>query len=474
MGSFSEKTDLSVDLPDVLKKLNPADINPEDFKAYLSLSTTNWTRIAPGLKYLLHYPYGCIEQTSSGIIPLVGIRELVNSGTIPGIKIEQVDQFVNRGVERLLSMQLPGGGFSYWPGGAETSWWGSMYATFALIQARQAGLKVPEARLKAALKFIRDGVFKQEDTNGIEEQTWTREYALLNLAMGDTLSAAELEPFFRDYNSLSNQAKALLLLAAKKTQYLPQKKIADMVAALDPKLDMEKTSYDVSSTREIAICLMSAVESGSAAKKADSWAGMLLRGLQPDGKWTSTADTGWCLLALSKYYRGKDTGKPKTIKLKIDQGGEKPVEVTISDASAFVEIDPRRFLDKGKIHITAASKELINYNLSVTYPDLVTDPSTLNKGFTLNKKIENLNGKDEIRIGDVLRVTVEIGILSRSKQKSYDTFEYLALEDPVPAGLVPVNSELATEGAEEGRRTTGPSWREGFSDFTPDVHGISR
>ena len=141
--------------------------------------------------------------------------------------------------------------------------------------------------------------------------------------MGEMISAAELEPFFRDYNSLSNQAKALLLLAAKKTQYLPQKKLADMVNALDPKLDAEKTSYDVSSAREIAVCLMAAVESGAAAKKADSWAGMLLRGLQPDGKWTSTADTGWCLLALSKYYRGKDAGKPKTVKLKIDQAWRK-------------------------------------------------------------------------------------------------------------------------------------------------------
>ncbi len=467
VGSFSEKTDLSVDLPDILKTLNPADVNPADFKAYLSLSTTNWARIAPGLKYLLNYPYGCVEQTSSGIIPLVGIRELVSSGTIPGTKIEQVDQFLGKGVERLLSMQLQGGGFSYWPGGSDSSWWGSMYATFALIEARQAGLKVPEERLKAALSYIRDGVFKKEDTNGAEEETWTREFALLNLAMGEMLSAAELEPFFRNYNSLGNQAKALLLMAAQKTQYLPQKKIAEMVAALDPKPDAQRINYYDSSFREVAVCLIAAVEAGAGSKKADAWAGILLRGLQPDGKWISTADTGWCLLALSKYFRGKDTHKAKTVKIKIDYGGEKPVEATVSDSSAFVEVDPRKFLDKGKIHITAAPKELINYNLAVTYPDLVTDPSALSKGFTLNKKIENLNGTDEIRVGDVLRVTVEIGILSRSKQASYDDFEYLALEDPVPAGLVPVNSELATEGAEESRRTTEPSWREGFSDFTP-------
>ncbi len=467
VGSFSEKTDLSVELPQILKQLNPADINPADFKAYLTLSTTNWARIAPGLKYLLAYPYGCIEQTSSGIIPLVAIRDLIHSGTIPGMKTEQVDQFLSKGVERLLSMQLQEGGFSYWPGGSDSSWWGGMYATFALIEARQAGLKVPEARLKAALTYIRDGIFKKEDTNEGADEDWTREFGLLNLAMGEMLSAAELEPFFRNYNSLSNQAKALLLLAAKKTQYLPQKKIVEMVAALDPKPDAGRINYYDSSFREIAVCLIAAVETGAGSKKADAWAGSLLRGLQPDGKWISTADTGWCLLALSKYFHGRDTHKPKAVKVKIDYGSEKPIETTISDASAFIEIDPRKFLEKAKVHVTAAPKELVNYNLSVTYPDLTTDPSALSKGFTLNKKIENLNGADEIRVGDVLRVTVEIGIISQSKQGSYEDVEYLALEDPVPAGLVPVNSELATEGAEESRRTTEPSWREGFSDFTP-------
>ena len=467
LGSFSEKTELVADLPSVLKTLNPKEINPEDFKAHLGLSTTNWTRIAPGLKYLLDYPYGCVEQTSSGVIPLAGIRGLIKSGTIPGIKVEHVDQFLKRGIERLLSMQLQNGSFSYWPGGSDTSWWGTMYATFALISAREAGYSVPEAGLKKALKFIRDSLFT-EDNNRVEAATWAREYALLNLAVGQMLSPAELEPFFRDYNSLNNQAKALLLLAAKKTGYLPEKKIGEMVAALDPKLDAERTNYYDSSFREIALCLMVALETGSAPKKADSWAGLLMRGLQPDGKWTSTADTGWCLLALSKYYHGREAGKHKEIRLRIDYGKEKPVEAVVSEAAAFVEVDARRLLDKGKILITSDSKDLVHYSLSITYPDLITDPSELNRGFILNKKIENMNGKTEIRVGDVLRVTLEIGILSRAKQKYDGRFEYLALEDPVPAGLVPINSELATEGAEKSRGTSGQgTWREGFFDFSP-------
>ena len=151
--------------PDALKALKPEDINPGDFKANLSFSTTNWTRIAPGLKYLLRYPYGCIEQTSSGIIPLAGIRDLTRSKVIPGVSVEDVDRFLKRGVERLLSMQLAGGGFSYWPGELNTSWWGTMYASFALITARQAGYEVPEESLKRALTFLHDNLFKKKESD---------------------------------------------------------------------------------------------------------------------------------------------------------------------------------------------------------------------------------------------------------------------------------------------------------------------
>lgn len=468
MGSFTQRTDISAALPDALKAMKPEDINPGDFKANLSFSTTNWTRIAPGLKYLLRYPYGCIEQTSSGIIPLAGIRDLARSKVIPGVSVEEVDRFLKRGVERLLSMQLAGGGFSYWPGELNTSWWGTMYASFALITARQAGYEVPEESLKRALTFLHENLFKKKESDKYHGATWTRELALFNLAAGKMLSAQELEPFFQEYDSLNDEGKALLILSAKEVGYLQQDKLKEMVTQLNPKFDPNRTDYHNSSFRELAVCLMAALETGAASKEADSWAGYLLRGLKPDGRWSSTADTGWCLLALSKYYRGKETKKVGSVRLWIDYGGDKPEEMTVSEAAAYLELDPRKLLQKGTIRVESDSKDLLNYALSITYPDVVTDPSQLIAGFTLRKKMENLNGKEEIRLGDVVRVTLEIGITRPEKEGRYESFEYLALEDPVPAGLVPINSELKTEGVErQGSTRQADSWRDGFYDFTP-------
>ena len=469
IGDFTQKTHIAVVLPEELKHLDPRDVNPEDFKAHLVLSTTNWAKIAPGLRYMLTYPYGCIEQTSSGVIPLAGLRSLVTAGTIPGIKIEEVDKFLKQGVERLLSMQLASGGFVYWPGQLETTWWGSMYAVYALTLAREAGFEVPEERLDKALGFLREGLFTKEGPDRYHGSTWTKEYALFNLAMNKKLTSQELEPFFREYDSLTWQGKSLLLLAAKKTGYLPQPKLAEMVQKLSPKLQPAHFDYNNSSYRELAMCLLAAVDTGSAAANADAWAGELLRGLKPEGRWFSTADTGWCLFALSRYYQSKKWDKPARAVIKMHYAGENPSDISVSDASASVEIDPRKLLEKGRIDLESDSKTLVNYTLTVIYPDLVNDPAKLSKGFSLRKKIENLNGKDEVRVGDVLRVTLEMGLVDPSAAKYYSGgFEYLALEDPVPAGLVPINSELKTEGVNKEEATgEGRSSGDYVDDFTP-------
>jgi len=468
LGSFSERTEIPAVMPDVLKRLNPKDINPGDLKAYMILSTTNWLRVAPGLKYLLHYPYGCIEQTSSGVIPLAGLRALVKAGIFPGVTSAQVDEFLGGGVERLLSMQTQSGGFAYWPGSLDDSWWGTMYATFALISSRNAGYEVPADRLTKALEFLHKGLFEKDEGDRYHGGAWTRQMALYNLAMGNKLSHEELAPFFEKYDSVGEMPKALLLLAAKKNGYLPDARLKQLVEKLNPRLDANLTDYYNSSYRELAVCLLAALEIGGAGQKADKWTGLILSGLRPEGRWISTADTGWCLMALGRYYREKESKSSQPVKVRLHYGQEKPTALTLTETSSYVDLDPKALLDAGKVKVESDSKRLVNYTLYFTYPDMVTDPGLLSKGFMLRKKMENLNGKEEIRVGDVVRVTLEIGLLDPAVRYQSRGFEYLALEDPVPAGLVPINSELASEGqeSEESKEGRG-SYRDGFYDFTP-------
>jgi alpha-2-macroglobulin len=470
LGDFTDKSELMAALPEYLATMDPQALNPMDFKALLSFSRTSWSKLAPGLKYLLNYPYGCIEQTSSGVIPLAGIKGLVKAGLFQGVTEAEVDKYLQGGVDRILAMQTQNGGFGYWPGDQEPSWWGSLYATFALLNTKQAGLEIPEDRLHKALSYIREGVFDKHSSS----DHWTDELGLFALAAGGKLSPQELDRHFEGFDALNNQSKAYLLMAAHKVGYADKKKLLGMAQKLDPKFHPDRINYYDSTYREMAVCLMAGIELGLPHEKTDVWAGSLMRGLKPEGRWGSTADTGWCLLALSDYYKGKAPGKQKSSKVTVTYG-DKSEEFTLAEVVKDLELDARTLLKNPVITMRSDSKDMIHATLTLVYPEEQKEEKEPKGPLHLTKIIENLNGGDEIRVGDVVRVTLTVNLSGDQYDKTY---EYLALEDPVPAGLVAINSELKTEGMESRPRTEeddenqyGRYYYSG-SEFTPSFQEI--
>jgi hypothetical protein len=72
----------------------------------------------------------------------------------PDISMEKYRDMITSGIRRIISMQTPSGGFSFWPGRGKPAPWASAYATFVLLEAEKAGFFVPKPVLKAALNYI--------------------------------------------------------------------------------------------------------------------------------------------------------------------------------------------------------------------------------------------------------------------------------------------------------------------------------
>lgn len=105
------------------------------------------------LKYLVRYPHGCIEQTTSTVRPMLfasALMESVDPTAVDG----NVEGFVRAGISRVLAMQTPSGGFSYWPGNTEPVAWGTAYGMHMLLDAKDAGFEVPQDRLDDALAWV--------------------------------------------------------------------------------------------------------------------------------------------------------------------------------------------------------------------------------------------------------------------------------------------------------------------------------
>ena len=113
--------------PDLLAHVDPVLLEGEDGTIQVNVSTTRLSELNDGVDALLHYPYGCVEQTTSSLMPWLALKDFRD--VLPQLRRtpEQVDNAVAHGVDRLIGMQTEGGGLAYWPDvtGRDPSPWGS-------------------------------------------------------------------------------------------------------------------------------------------------------------------------------------------------------------------------------------------------------------------------------------------------------------------------------------------------------------
>lgn len=139
------------------------------------------------LKYLVRYPYGCIEQTTSSTRPLLYVKTLAPDLVRTVAADRTLDDMVTHGVQRVLAMQTPSGGFSYWPGGGSPVVWGSTYGTHLLLDARDAGYAVPAQAVDDAVGWL---VRQLDRPSGVSEHERAYAHYLVARAGRPQLAAA--------------------------------------------------------------------------------------------------------------------------------------------------------------------------------------------------------------------------------------------------------------------------------------------
>jgi uncharacterized protein YfaS (alpha-2-macroglobulin family) len=92
------------------------------------------------LGYLIHYPYGCVEQTTSSVFPQLFLNKLLSLSTQ---QKNETDKNIKAGVARLKTFQLNDGSLSYWQGDHETNDWGTSYAGHFMLEAERIGYILP-------------------------------------------------------------------------------------------------------------------------------------------------------------------------------------------------------------------------------------------------------------------------------------------------------------------------------------------
>lgn len=129
---------------------------PSTFLQTVYVSMRPSINLVGALEYVIHYPYGCLEQTTSSAFPLIPLKELAKQVAFKNTSLgDEAPDLIEAAVSRILSMQRYNG-FAMWPGAYDVVKYESVYASHFLVEAANAGYKIPADVIPFCASFLED------------------------------------------------------------------------------------------------------------------------------------------------------------------------------------------------------------------------------------------------------------------------------------------------------------------------------
>ena len=471
-------THLKADEPNenLVKDVNPALLEGEGSLS-LGISNSRLYEARDALDYLLHYPYGCVEQTTSATMPwlALGKYEPLFPDQLGDGKAKQV---VQAGVDKLLQMTTDEGGLAYWPGGTESSFWGSAYGGLLLLRARDQGADVPADTINKLVEFLSKklrGLDEEKDLYNITDSA----LALYTLAKAGKPEPAYQNLLFGRREHLPEIAKLYLALSMCLSN-APEQQIKDTLgwrpaehpapARTDSKAKAagakSKSETKARTTPAPAPAPHPVVWShwaGNGANKAlrlicythlgltedaEHLAVSILQSRNGRGEWGNTFTNAWTLTALAAYERSlKKVGEPLAATGHWDTQTI-PLNLAAGFSSTHVNFALNQALSAKPLSVQLpAGREIYGRIEARSFPPQRAFAGE-NKGYAIERSYEELNmdgstsGTDDLRVGDMVVVTLKIEIGGGDR--------YLAIDDALPAVFEAINPEFGTQSEREG------------------------
>lgn len=281
----------------------PAGWLPASLSVSGSLSATPSLQMGRALDYVVHYPYGCLEQTVSGAFPLLYAGEWAGRLLPSSQAIGETGAWVKSALGRVWSMQQENGGFALWPFARGVEEDASLYAVHFLVEARAAGFEVSADRLDLALEWVRDRLDRPVPADA-SENDWilamqNRAYMCHILALAGRPDSGWNSRLREQSARLNFAARAhaasALLLEGEPRRALP---LMESMALPVTRARVPGRLLD-SDVRDAALLLGAWLEVDP-ENEAVMRLAQYLRGRQRDGHWGNTQDDALALLAFGK------------------------------------------------------------------------------------------------------------------------------------------------------------------------------
>jgi uncharacterized protein YfaS (alpha-2-macroglobulin family) len=439
----------------------------------VNVANSRLNELAEAIARLLHYPYGCVEQTGSSMLPWIVSRDMPALLPLLHRGPNEVESVIHKGVARLFTMQTQSGGLGYWPGAREPLLWASAYGGFVLALAQRHSVNVPEAEFDQLMKYLSD----QLRTVGSDPAELSDlPLALYALAVAGRAEPAYCEKLYGLREKLSAENRALLALASLEIGS-PVLMTRDLLAA-KTKGHHDYDDFDCPA-REQAIRLMAWTKCTDSSPRVSRQMGEdpLIESLSADlmreareGHWGTTQGDAWAVLALTEYCRSVENGRKDAEGRLVWRGQSVPFRLN-KDVNCFSTVFTLTNSVESPLLLVNESGGRLFTSVTIEARSPVPQQPRQYQGFGLQRSYERLDDDNHawplaqsasaaphstLRVGDRVLITLRLAVREPAR--------YVVVDDALPSILEAVNPDFRTQGA----RGPAPAGNEGdywLADF---------
>jgi alpha-2-macroglobulin len=364
------------------------------------------------LKFLMTYPHGCIEQTTSAVFPQLYLGSLIE---LTSEQKKKIDENIRAGIDRLRSFQLANGGLTYWPG--ESGYaddWGTNYAGHFMIEAQAKGYSLPGGFLKGWIEFQKDRANEWSANLSGDQSYYYSSNELIQAYRLYTLALAG-KPALGAMNRMHEMSK--ISLAAKwrlaAAYYLAGRPdiAKELVSKIGTHIEPYKElSYTYGSTERDEAMILETLCLINDLTNAKSILTQIASNLASEN-WYSTQTTAYSLLAIAKFTSTSEGSNKLNYKVQFNNGKSEKISSESPFSQQKIKVSGAT---NGNVKVTnSGSKRLFvklqldgiplsgvetdaenALNLNINYLDMdgnKMDPSTIKQGtdFIAEVKVHN-------------------------------------------------------------------------------------
>lgn len=447
-GSFSASYDMSIEVrlpnPPVTRTVGES-VEPgkswETSAPLFGLTGTNSATVefytippvdlSRRIRYLITYPHGCLEQTTSSVFPQLYLGEFID---LSKEKTAEIEQNIRTGIERIRQFQHAEGGMVYWPVAQSVDEWATNYAGHFMLEAEKQGFVLPPGYRSTWIKFQRRKAqsWPSSFSNQYQDDL-TQAYRLYTLALAGEPELGAMNRL-RERNDLTLTARWQLAAAY---QYAGKDEIArSLIAgiAYDIPEYIETGGTYGSDTRDHALVMRTLCLLGD-KNKAANLALKLSKSLSSD-KWLSTQSTAYALMAMADFVKlgGKSA---REIKCNYQIAGNAG-KVNVSKATFELRADVHN-LKSLPVKVTNTNNGVLYVRVTTTGVPARGNDTDVSNGLSLSIRYLNAIGDNinpaSIKQGTDFRMEISVTNLA-----PMEVMQNIALTQLVPSGWEIVNT----------------------------------